>query len=125
MCEFISKNDMTNPEIRSSPRIRVRLLWTTAETVRGLHFLRLYLGEAQAPEPLKEQQKEYQEAQSQGPFNANQFLITMSLNEIDVGDPRLPQPGNVITFTPTKLRLYRNCCQVDSKLQNITVVNTT
>lgn len=63
--EFISKNDMTNPEIRSSARIRARLLWTTAETVRGLHFLRLYLGEAQALEPLKDQQKEYQEAQSQ------------------------------------------------------------
>ncbi|KAG1688595.1 hypothetical protein DVH05_022761 [Phytophthora capsici] len=55
--EFISKNDTTNPEIGSSPRIRARLLWATAETVRGLHFLRLYLGEAQAPEPLKEQQK--------------------------------------------------------------------
>lgn len=36
--------------------------------------------------------------------------------------PRLPSPGDVVMFTPTKLHLYRNCCQIDTKLQATAVV---
>ncbi|KAL3673055.1 hypothetical protein V7S43_002350 [Phytophthora oleae] len=113
---------MSDPEICASIRIQARLLFTAAESIRGLHFLRLYLGEQNAPEPLDEQQKEYQEAQRDDPFQANQFLITLSLYKVAADDPNLPTLGSAIAFTPTKLRLYRNCCEVDAKLQDIVTV---
>ncbi|RLN47338.1 hypothetical protein BBJ28_00024671, partial [Nothophytophthora sp. Chile5] len=58
----------------------------------------------------------------QDAMQANQYLITTSLYEVELADPRLPGQGSVIIFTPTKMRVYRNCVQVDTKLQNITVV---
>ncbi|ETO76273.1 hypothetical protein F444_08310 [Phytophthora nicotianae P1976] len=128
--DFINSNDVSNPDVRSSVRIRARLLWMSEDTVRSFdhagnttqhHFLRLYLGEEQAPEPIEQQQQEYQDAQKQDAMHANQYLITTSLYQIDLADPRLPGEGSVITFTPTKMRIYHNCVQLDTKLHNITV----
>ncbi|ETP50518.1 hypothetical protein F442_04219 [Phytophthora nicotianae P10297] len=129
--DFINSNDVSNPDVRSSVRIRARLLWMSEDTVRSFdhagnttqhHFLRLYLGEEQAPEPIEQQQEEYQDAQKQDAMQAKQYLITTSLCQIDLADPRLPDEGSVITLTPTKMRVYRNCVQLDTKLHNITVV---
>eukprot|EP00644_Phytophthora_capsici_P007530 jgi/Phyca11/111854/e_gw1.21.535.1 len=129
--DFINSNDVSNPDVRSNVRIRARLLWMSEDTVRTsdracnptqLHFLRLFLGEERAPEPIEEQQQEYQDAQKQDAMQTNQYLITTSLYQIDLADPRLPGEGSVITFTPTKMRVYRNCVQLDTKLQNIKVV---
>ncbi|KAE9139982.1 hypothetical protein PF010_g367 [Phytophthora fragariae] len=71
-----------------SIRIQARLLWITPETVRNRRFLRLYMGEHQSPEPLEEQQKDCQAFQAEDPFEANKFLITVSLLEIDRGSRR-------------------------------------
>jgi hypothetical protein len=144
--DFINMNDVTDPDVRATIRIKARLLWMSPDTVKGLHFLRLYLGEAQDPTPLAQQQQvrlaarhyrsnprgtngvyivdpqEYQDAQSRDVFQANQYLITTSLYEVDPKNPRLPSPGDVVAFTPIKMRLYRNCCQVDTRLQSISVV---
>jgi hypothetical protein len=54
--EFIEHNDVADSQIRASIRIQARLLWTANECIHGLRFLRLYLGEQRAPEPLHEQQ---------------------------------------------------------------------
>jgi hypothetical protein len=66
--------------------------------------------------------QEYQEAQRDDPYQANQFLITLSLYDIPADNPNLPSPGSIIAFMPTKLRVYRHCCQVDSKLHHIATV---
>ncbi|KUF83609.1 hypothetical protein AM588_10000573 [Phytophthora nicotianae] len=65
---------------------------------------------------------EYQKAQREDEFETNQFLITLSLYEIAPDHPALPSPGSVIAFNPTKLKLYRNCCQVRATLSGITTV---
>ncbi|KUG02311.1 hypothetical protein AM587_10000160 [Phytophthora nicotianae] len=54
------------------------------------------------------------------------FLLshhTLSLYEVSPDDPHLPAPGSVISFSPTKLSIYRNCCQVNAKLSAITIIN--
>ncbi|ETP31533.1 hypothetical protein F442_19606 [Phytophthora nicotianae P10297] len=120
---FIKDTDVGNKQIRDSIRIQARLLWFTPETIGEYHFLRLYLGEQQAPEPLRQQQREFQAAQRDDPFETNQYLITLSLYEVSPDDPHLPAPGSVISFSPTKLSIYRNCCQVNAKLSAITIIN--
>jgi hypothetical protein len=45
------------PEVRGSIRIQARVLWSVSETIKDMHFLRMYLGEKQAPEPLQQQQQ--------------------------------------------------------------------
>ncbi|OWY91893.1 hypothetical protein PHMEG_00039326, partial [Phytophthora megakarya] len=47
------------------------------------------------------------------------FLITVSLFKVDINDPKLPRPGDVVIITPYKLSVYRNCCQVDAKLYGL------
>eukprot|EP00644_Phytophthora_capsici_P006535 jgi/Phyca11/118386/e_gw1.36.404.1 len=121
--EFIANSDTTNADVRESIRIKARLLWTTADTVYNLHFLRLYFSEHQAPESLLQQQQEFKQAQQENPFEANQFLITVSLLNVDPSNPDLPRPGAVVLIAPMKLRLYRNCPQIDAKLHGLTVVN--
>eukprot|EP00644_Phytophthora_capsici_P015377 jgi/Phyca11/113351/e_gw1.24.450.1 len=120
--EFIQTNDTSLPTLCGSVRIQARLLWFEPNTVAGTHVLRLYLGEQQAPEPLEQQQQEYQKAQREDEFETNQFLITLSLYEIAPDHPALPSPGSVIAFNPAKLKLYRNCCQVRATLSGITTV---
>ncbi|ETO62294.1 hypothetical protein F444_19782 [Phytophthora nicotianae P1976] len=120
---FIKDTDVGNKQIRDSIRIQARLLWFTPETIGEYHFLRLYLGEQQAPEPLRQQQREFQAAQRDDPFETNQYLITLSLYEVSPDDPHLPAPGSVISFSPTKLSIYRNCCQGNTKLSAITTIN--
>jgi hypothetical protein len=68
--------------------------------------------------------QEFQAAQREGAFEAYQFLITVSLYEVAPDDPNLPTLGAVISFMPTKLSLYRNCCQANAKLSAITTVDT-
>jgi hypothetical protein len=63
--------------------------------------------------------QEFKTAQQEDPFETNQYLITVSLYEVAPDDPNLPAPGEIITFTPTKLSLYRNCIQVNAKLAGI------
>jgi hypothetical protein len=67
--------------------------------------------------------QEYQAFQAEDPFQANKFLITVFLLEVDENDPRLPAPGAIVSFTPFKLHLYRDCCQADAKLQAIKTVD--
>jgi hypothetical protein len=67
--------------------------------------------------------QEYQEAQRDDPYQANQYLITLSLYDIPADHPKLPPLGSVIAFVPTKLRIYRECCQVESKLHQIATVS--
>jgi hypothetical protein len=55
--EFIKGNDVSLPEVRGSIRIQARVLWSVSETIKDMHFLRMYLGEKQAPEPLQQQQQ--------------------------------------------------------------------
>ncbi|ETO62014.1 hypothetical protein F444_20041 [Phytophthora nicotianae P1976] len=55
--EFIMHIDDNDKDVCALARIKARLLWIASDTVRGLHFLRLYFGEWQAPEPFKEQQQ--------------------------------------------------------------------
>lgn len=139
---FIQNNDVTNSDIRESFQIQARLLWTVNEYIHGLRFLRLYLGEQRAPESLHEQQtvslqynlqhiystsvptllQEYQQAQRDDLFHANQFLITLSLYDIAADNPSIPSLGSIIVFVPTKLRLYRHCCQVETKVYHIGTV---
>jgi hypothetical protein len=148
---FIRSNNVNNADVRASVRIRARLLWTITDNVPVvdksghttlLHFLRLYLSEEHAPEPLEDQIRvrigsridhvwlhtlthhlqDYQEYQRNDAMQTNQYLITTSLYEIDINDSRLPPQGAVIMFTPTKRRVYNNCVQIDTKIQNISVV---
>ncbi|KAL3658493.1 hypothetical protein V7S43_016625 [Phytophthora oleae] len=115
--DFIVDNDMSDPEIRSSIRIQARLLFTAAESIRGLHFLCLYLGEQHAPEPLHEQQNEYKEAQHDDLFQPNQFLTpsprtrsrpTTRTSRHWVPSLRLRQRSYAFTTTATKsMRKYR------------------
>ncbi|EEY61277.1 uncharacterized protein PITG_01546 [Phytophthora infestans T30-4] len=119
---FIQNNDVTNSDIRESFQIQAHLLWTVNEYIHGLRFLRLYLGEQRAPESLHEQQTEYQQAQRDDLFHANQFLITLSLYDIAADNPSIPSLGSIIVFVPTKLRLYRHCCQVETKVYHIGTV---
>jgi hypothetical protein len=67
--------------------------------------------------------QEFQAAQREDAFEANQYLITVSLYEVMPDDPNVPAPGAVISFSPTKISFYRNCCQVNAKLSSITTVN--
>ncbi|ETP28455.1 hypothetical protein F442_22252 [Phytophthora nicotianae P10297] len=120
--EFIQINDTSLPAHCGSVRIQARLLWFEPQTVAGTRVLRLYLGEQQDPEPFEQQRQEYQKAQREDEFETNQFLITLSLYEIAPDHPALPSPGSVIAFNPTKLKLYRNCCQVRATLSGITTV---
>ncbi|KUF82508.1 hypothetical protein AM587_10000561 [Phytophthora nicotianae] len=120
--EFIQINDTSLPAHCGSVRIQARLLWFEPQTVAGTRVLRLYLGEQQDPEPFEQQRQEYQKAQQEDEFETNQFLITLSLYEIATDHPALPSPGSVIAFNPTKLKLYRNCCQVRATLSGITTV---
>lgn len=120
--EFIKRNDVADSKLRDSIRIQARLLWVTNEYIHGLRFLRVYLGEQKADEPLLEQQTAYQKAQQDDPYEANQYLITLSLYDIAANSPDLPSPGSIIVFKPTKLRLYHECCQVESKLQYLSAV---
>ncbi|KAF4140348.1 hypothetical protein GN958_ATG10512 [Phytophthora infestans] len=120
--EFIKNNDVADSKLRDSIRIQARLLWVTNEYINGLRFLRVYLGEQKADEPLLEQQTAYQKAQQDDPYEANQYLITLSLYDIAANNPDLPSPGSIIVFKPTKLRLYHECCQVESKLQYLSAV---
>ncbi|ETM97970.1 hypothetical protein PPTG_19930 [Phytophthora nicotianae INRA-310] len=73
--------------------IKARLLWIASDTVRGLHFLRLYFSEWQPPEPFKEQEQAFKQAQQDDPFEANQFLISVSLLNVDMDDPK-PRGGS-------------------------------
>ncbi|OWZ00154.1 LOW QUALITY PROTEIN: hypothetical protein PHMEG_00028723 [Phytophthora megakarya] len=120
--EFITGNDVSDPTVREIIRIKARLLWTSQDTIYDLHFLRLYFGEHQAPESLQQQQQEFMQAQRENPFETNQFLITVSLLNVDPNNPDLPRPGSVVSIAPMKLRLYRNCPQVDAKLHGLTTV---
>ncbi|EEY56087.1 uncharacterized protein PITG_08864 [Phytophthora infestans T30-4] len=115
--------DVGNKQIRDSICIQARLLWLAPETIGNYHFLRLYLGEQQAPEPLRQQQQEFQAAQRDDPFEANQYLITLSLYGVSPNDPQLPATGSVISFSPTEFSIYRNCCQVNAKLSAIKTIN--
>ncbi|ETI54145.1 hypothetical protein F443_03003 [Phytophthora nicotianae P1569] len=115
--------DDNDKDVCASVRIKARLLWIAFDTVRGLHFLRLYFSEWQAPEPFKEQQPAFKQAQQDDPFEANQLLISVSLLNVDMDDPKLPRPGDVVMITPNKLNVYRNCCQIDAKLYGLTKVN--
>ncbi|KAK1928925.1 hypothetical protein P3T76_015565 [Phytophthora citrophthora] len=65
----------------------------------------------------------FKQAQRDDPFETNQFLITVSLLKVDVNDPKLPHPGDVVMITPYKLNVYRNCCQVDAKLYGLANIN--
>eukprot|EP00644_Phytophthora_capsici_P003146 jgi/Phyca11/102630/e_gw1.7.497.1 len=121
--DFIEHTDAGNKQIRDSIRIQARLLWVAPETIGQYHFLRLYLGEQQAPEPLRQQQREFQAVQRDDPFETNQYLMTHSLYEVLPDDPHLPAPGSVISFLPTKLSIYRNYCQVNTMLSAITTIN--
>jgi hypothetical protein len=55
--DFIKNNDTSRKEVRESIRIQARLLWFARDTIGDFHFLRLYLGEQQAPESLQQQQR--------------------------------------------------------------------
>ncbi|ETI52423.1 hypothetical protein F443_04414 [Phytophthora nicotianae P1569] len=121
--DFIKHNDVTQKEVRDSICIQGRFLWSAPETNGNYHFLRLYLSEQQAPEPLRQQQQEFQAAQREDAFETNQYLITVSLYEVASNDPNLPVPGAVISFSPTKASIYRNCCQVNAKLAEISTIN--
>jgi len=57
--------------------------------------------------------QEFQAAQREDAFEANQYLITVSLYEVMPDDPNVP----------AKISFYRNCCQVNAKLSSITTVN--
>ncbi|KAG1699696.1 hypothetical protein DVH05_012588 [Phytophthora capsici] len=120
--EFIKNNDVADSKVRNSIRIQARLLWVANDYIHGLRFLRVYLGEQKADEPLLEQQTAFQKAQQDDPYEANQYLITLSLYDIAANNPDLPSPGSIIVFKPTKLRLYHECCQVESKLQYLSTV---
>ncbi|EEY62874.1 uncharacterized protein PITG_15305 [Phytophthora infestans T30-4] len=85
--EFIMHSDGNDKEVCASVHIKARLLWMASDTVRGLHFLRLYFG------------------------------------ELNIDDPKLPRPGDVVMITPFKLNAYRNCCQIDAKLYGLTKIN--
>ena len=133
--DFIENNDMSDPSIRGSVTITARVLWSRLDQVKKMHFLRLFLGEIEAKEPLEEQQEvrhclhpstssntlqqEFQKAQKRDAMEANQFLITLSLYEVYPQDQHVPPPGTIITFTANKFRLYMNCCQLDTTLDNI------
>ncbi|EEY54732.1 uncharacterized protein PITG_08265 [Phytophthora infestans T30-4] len=121
--EFIMHSDGNDKEVCASVRIKARLLWMASDTVRGLRFLRLYFGECQAPESLQQQQQAFKQAQQDDPFEANQFLISVSLLKVNIDDPKLPRPGDVVMITPFKLNVYRNCCQIDTKLYGLTKIN--
>ncbi|EGZ05529.1 hypothetical protein PHYSODRAFT_380594, partial [Phytophthora sojae] len=84
--------------------------------------LRVYLGDQRAPEPPADQQKVYQDAQRKNTFEANKYLITLSLYDIKKDNPMLPPPASIVTVVPTKLRVYNDCCQVDSKLHMISTI---
>ncbi|KAF4044444.1 hypothetical protein GN244_ATG03152 [Phytophthora infestans] len=66
--------------------------------------------------------QEYQETQRDDPFQANQFLITLSLYDTAADYPRIPSPGSIILFVTIKLRVYRDGCQVETKLHHIGIV---
>ncbi|EEY57780.1 uncharacterized protein PITG_00358 [Phytophthora infestans T30-4] len=121
--KFIMHSDGNDKEVCASVRTKTRLLWMASDTVRGLHFLRLYFGEYQAPEPLQQQQQVFKQAQQDDPFVANQFLISVSLLKVNIDDPKLPRPGDVVMITPYKRNVYRNCCQIDAKLYGLTKIN--
>jgi len=132
-------------------RIRARLLWNITDNVPVvdksghttlLHFLRLYPARNMRPSPSKTRSEyvlarasimydcttltrhlqDFQEYQHNDAMQTNQYLITTSLYEIDINDSRLPPQGAVIMFTPTKLRVYNNCMQINTKIHNISVV---
>lgn len=67
--------------------------------------------------------QDYLRAQLLDPFNANQYLITTSLYEIEPTDPHLSKPGDMIYFMSTKARLDCHCVQGDTKLHNVSVVS--
>ncbi|EEY55571.1 uncharacterized protein PITG_09500 [Phytophthora infestans T30-4] len=97
--EFNKNDDVADSKLRDSIRIQARLLWVTNEYIHGLRFLRVYLGEQKADEPLLEQQTAYQKAQQDDPYEANQYLITLSLYDIAANSPDLPSPGSIIVRT--------------------------
>ncbi|KAL3671022.1 hypothetical protein V7S43_004206 [Phytophthora oleae] len=121
--EFTTHIDGKDKVVCASVRIKARLLWIAPDTVAGLHFLRLYFGECQAPGPLEEQQQPFKPAQREDPLKTNQFLISVLLLKVDMYDPKLPHPGDVVMITQYKLNVYRNCCQVDAKLYGLTKID--
>jgi hypothetical protein len=64
----------------------------------------------------------YQEAQQDDPFEANKYLVTVSLYNSNSDNPMVPQPGPIISFAPIKLRLYHECCQLDTRLHLIKAI---
>ncbi|KAG6584539.1 Myosin-I heavy chain [Phytophthora cinnamomi] len=105
--DFITHNDVSDLEIRGSVRVQARLLWTVKKTVHTFRFLRVYLGKRTELEPLHEQQTSH---------------ITLLLYDIAAENPNLPKPGDIISFDPSKLRIYRNCCQVDTNPRHVVPV---
>jgi hypothetical protein len=75
------------------------------------------------PANWKCQLQEFQEAQREDPFEANQYLITVSLRNVDPNNPELPRPGAFVSIAPKQHHLYRDCCQVDSMLKLLNTVN--
>lgn len=137
---FIDNNDMADPSIRGSIHIKARVLFYKEDDFKDSHFLRMYCGEVRAKESLQEQQQvgsttlyeliahplysslshqAFIEAQEADPMIANQYLITASIYGEKKCNPNLPREGDVISFTPHKLRTYHRCCQVDVALKSI------
>eukprot|EP00644_Phytophthora_capsici_P019257 jgi/Phyca11/132435/e_gw1.166.6.1 len=119
--EFIKNNDVVDSKIRDSIWNQARLLWVANDYIHGLRFLRIYLGEQKVDEPLIEQQTAYQKAQQDDPYQANQYLITLSLYDIAANNPNLPAPGSITHSSPPSC-VYHECCQVESKLQYLSTV---
>lgn len=51
-------------------------------------------------------------------------LIPLWLFDIDAERTSLPEPGDVIFFVPAKMHIYRNSCQVKTKVHHIVTVTS-
>ncbi|EGZ09747.1 hypothetical protein PHYSODRAFT_338485 [Phytophthora sojae] len=119
---FIASNDMSDPQIRGSVRIQARLLWTAEDDTHRARFLRVYLGDHIMRLWHIIVVQVYQDAQRENTFEANKYLITLSLYDIKKDNPMLPPPGSIVTVVTTKPRIYNDCCQIDSKLHMISTI---
>ncbi|EEY63436.1 uncharacterized protein PITG_15169 [Phytophthora infestans T30-4] len=106
-----SRRDGNDKEVRASVRIKARLP-TQSEVYT---FYDSTLANA------------FKQAQQDNPFEAKQFLISVSLLKVNIDDPKLPRPGDVVMVTPYKTAykryVYRNSRQIDAKLYGLTKIN--
>ncbi|KAG1690820.1 hypothetical protein DVH05_027422 [Phytophthora capsici] len=113
------------PSAVATIRIQARLILIKPETTKnGFKILRLYLTDKSSPEPFPEQKKDFFEAETVNTLDAHAAVITLTLFESNLSDPRLPKEGSIIAFNPTKMNLFWQCCQVQAKLGDLCVVSS-